>query len=102
MDFVFGAVGADPGDEVLGGDGGGRDVLQPGDEGVVGDVLDEFDAGGAEFGALERFERAGELDEIEAGGGGVGFQIDGEPGAAFRGGGVNKTVAQADGFGGAV
>ena len=102
MDFVFGAVGADPGDEILGGDGGGGDVFQAGDKSVIGDILDEFDAGGAEFGTLEGGERAAELDEIEAGGGGIGFEIHGQQGAAFGGGGVQEAGPQADGFSRAV
>ena len=64
MDFMFGAVGADPGNEIFCSNRRGGNVLEPGNEGVVGDVFDEFDTGGAEFGALERFERSSELDEV--------------------------------------
>jgi hypothetical protein len=67
VDLVAGLEGANPADEVEGGELGDAGGSQPGDEGVVGDEVDQISArsgeGGVPFGAEMIFE----LDEEEGG-----------------------------------
>ena len=99
MNFVFRFVRPDPAHKTFRGDGGRRSFFQPRDEGVVGNILDEFDSGIFQLLALRQFERAVELDEIKSRRRDLRLFLPGHRRAVFAGVGINDLVAEPNVFG---